>query len=375
VRAAVGVSVDSDFDTTGAGFHAEAFIFGSLFSTNFDIASAGAYAIWDSDGLMSFSLWTAIFIYDFQLMHQVPYYLLDIEYMGQTVFQLMQGDPCTIMTPSNPAVTIRQTKSFIRATYYYGIPLIANVNLHVELVGWFEVGYGVELVARNLTNPLPGQITGYIRPGAGVGGQISANVQVLVANAGLEGNLDFAAIYLPAGGAMVVKSLSPFGAGFGDSISLQGQFLKGQVRLYFQIWNCCCWYCWFSCCFRCGGGCNSQHDYTLFHWDGVRLPSVYIDHRPNLCSSIMSSGDVPSTRIDPQRAIMSRVDFSPLSNIPPEGLVAGQVPEDSESWCLCEGYYNPGAGMAWITGVLGWGMNDFTYLSIVSSPKKMSNSN
>ena len=28
--------------------------------------------------------------------------------------------------------------------YSYGIPVVANVNLRVELVGWFEVGYGVQ---------------------------------------------------------------------------------------------------------------------------------------------------------------------------------------------------------------------------------------
>jgi hypothetical protein len=58
-----------------------------------------------------------------------------------------------------------------------------------------------------------------------------------VASGGLQGNLDFAAVSIPAGGGMIVNSLSPFNVGFGDSIQLQGRFLSGRVTLYVSIWN------------------------------------------------------------------------------------------------------------------------------------------
>lgn len=345
MRATVGVVIDSDFDATGAGFHAEAFAMGSLFSTDVDIASAGAYGAWTSDGSMSFFLWTAVFLFDPTTMQQVPYYLIGIEWFSQTVFQLVQGDPCNIAIPSSPAVTIRETRSFAQATYYYGIPLIADVNMHVELVGWFEVGYGVELVTQNLTNPLPGQITGYIRPGIGLGGQISANVQVLVANAGLEGVLDFASLYLPAGGAMIVSALSPLTVGFGDSISIQGNFLKGRVDLYYEIWDCCCWYCWFTCCFSCGGGCNYRGDYTLFSWDGIFLPPLSIDERTNLCSTLRSSADLAPVNMDPNVFVLSEPELAqvPLyTATPPDRLLDGEdgQDEDAENWMECGGYYD-----------------------------------
>ncbi|KAH6635430.1 hypothetical protein B0J18DRAFT_472556 [Chaetomium sp. MPI-SDFR-AT-0129] len=345
VRATVGVVVDSDFDATGAGFHAEAFVLGSLFSTDIDIASAGAYASWTSSGSLSFFLWTAVFLFDPVSLQQVPYYLIGIEWFSQTVFQLVQGDPCTIQLPSNPAVTVRETRSFVQATYYYGIPLIAEVDLHVELVGWFEVGYGVELVTQNLSSPIPGQITGYIRPGMGLGGQISANVRVLVASGGLEGDLEFASLYLPAGGGMTVNSLSPLAAGFGDSIQINGEFLRGRVALYYEIWNCCCWYCWFTCCFDCGGGCNYRGYYTLFSWDGIPLPVIYIDNRPNLCASLRSAAELP------HRALGSGVmmlqgpqlaDYLPYMAPPPLEVTDGDeiVDMDAENWMECGGYYD-----------------------------------
>ena len=111
-------------------------------------------------------------------------------------------------------------------------------------------------VGQTITS-LPGQLVGYIRPAAGLGGQISANVQVLVASGGVQGSMTFAELALPVGGAVYVASITPsFSASFGDSLTLTGNFLNGNVQLWVSIWNCCCWYCGWSCCFRCGGSCN-----------------------------------------------------------------------------------------------------------------------
>ncbi|KAF2272773.1 uncharacterized protein EI97DRAFT_200739 [Westerdykella ornata] len=338
---------------------------GSLFRTNFDIAAASVTAAWTSSGYMSFTMYTVVFLLDLSTMRQKPYYLINVQYAGQTAFQLKQGDPCTISLPDSPAITIRETRTFIQARYFYGIPGIANVNLQVQLLGWFEVGYGVQLVTKDLINPLPGQIVGYIRPGAGLGGQISANVQILVASGGLQGNLDFAAVSIPAGGGMITNSLSPFSVGFGDVIQLQGRFLSGRVSLHVSIWNCCCWYCWFSCCFRCGGGCNWGRDYTIFQWAGINPSPFQIDSRRNLCASLISSTDLPPVDYSREQARLSQPEIRPFSATPPEGMppVGDGDPTDSEFWCLCEGFFNPAAGFQWLTASAP---NNYGYLFTVS---------
>ena len=162
MKALIGMFVNSDFGETGVTFDAEAYIQGSLFGVNFDVASAGAYAAWTDDGLMSFTMWMAVFLFDFSVMQQVPYYILNIQYQAQvteatyrlssvwltrikqTAFGVTQSNPCTLKVPSSPSKSIRETRSFISASYYYGIPMIANINIHVELVGWFELNYGVQ---------------------------------------------------------------------------------------------------------------------------------------------------------------------------------------------------------------------------------------
>jgi hypothetical protein len=363
VQAAVGFQVNSNFDADGAGFQAQAYVMGSLFRTKFDVAAASVTAAWTSDGYMSFTMWTVVFLLDLSTFRQRPYYLINVQYARQTAFQLKKGDPCTISLPDNPAITIRETRTFMQARYYYGIPVIANVNLHVQLLGWFEVGYGVQFVTKDLSKPLPGQIVGYIRPAAGLGGQISANVQILVASGGLQGNLDFAAVSIPAGGGMIVNSLSPFNVGFGDSIQLQGRFLSGRVTLYVSIWNCCCWYCWFSCCFRCGGGCNYGREYTILDWAGINPPPFQIDSRRNLCASLMSSADLPPVDYSREQARLSRPEIRPFSATPPESAQQLGNPTDSDLWCLCDGYFDPAAGFEWLTAS---GANNYGYLSTVS---------
>ncbi|KAI9751030.1 MAG: dihydrolipoamide dehydrogenase precursor [Chaenotheca gracillima] len=326
----VGLDVESDFGANGASFYAGSFVQGNLFGTDFDLASAGVYGAWTDQGLLSFSMWMAVFLFDFSKMAQVPYYVVDIQYQTQTAVGIAKGDPCTLTVPYNGPLSVLSS---------YGIPLIANINLHVELVGWFEVQYGFQIKSQSLdvTNFLPGQIVGYARPGAGIGGQISANVQVLVASGGIQGNMDFASISIPVGGGMTVNRLSPFTVGFGDSISVTGTFLKGSVNLVAEIWNCCCWSCWFKCCFRCGGSCNSRWTYVLITWNGIAGFTLPIDNRQNLCVTMRSAANLPPPGRDAKTFELSLLKPPEISS-PVVGGIFDNM--DDEAYCDCVGLYN-----------------------------------
>ncbi|RYP00086.1 hypothetical protein DL766_010502 [Monosporascus sp. MC13-8B] len=308
-KAMVSLVIDSNFDADGADLHTEAGIGGEIFETKFDIASAGIYAASNSRGVMSLTAWMAVFLLDVTTMRQVPYYVIAVQYQAATVFQLSQGDPCQLTVPASLARTIRETRSFISATYYYGIPLIANVNLQVELIGYYELGYGIQLKTQQTpAQPIPGQIGAFLRPAAGIFGQISANVQVLVVSGGVRGSLNFATLSLPVGGGVEVNSLSPFEVGFGDSAQFQGDFLQGS----------------------CGGSCDSQSVYNLFSWGGIAMPPAIIDDRSSICESLVDVSHVAPSPSNREAALQQAIE-APL----PENVGIAANP-DSPDYCDCQ---------------------------------------
>lgn len=188
-----------------------------------------------------------------------------------------------------------------------------------------------------ITAPYPGQIAAYLDPNAGISGQISANVQVLVVSGGIKGSLSFATIDIPVSGGVVVRTISPFTIGFGDSLSLKGKFLLGSVDLNVEIWKCCCWTCWWDCCWRCGGSCNSVWTKNLFTWDGYDV-TVPIHDRSDLCATLLDGSNIPPTPYDGQAALGIIMD----SDMPaPDQVGIGEVDPDSVDYCDCEdtGYW------------------------------------
>ena len=84
----MGSFINSNFDGEGASFDAEAYVQGYLFGADFDIATAGAYAAWTDDGLISFTMWMAVFLFDIFSLRQVPYYIINIQYQTQVTLYL-----------------------------------------------------------------------------------------------------------------------------------------------------------------------------------------------------------------------------------------------------------------------------------------------
>lgn len=82
----IGLHIDSNLDTTGATFYAEAGLSGQIFETDFDIASAGVQAVATSSGLMSLTAWLGVFLLDPRSMRQVPYYVIAVQYQEAVCF-------------------------------------------------------------------------------------------------------------------------------------------------------------------------------------------------------------------------------------------------------------------------------------------------
>ena len=370
----IGLALDSNFDDHGASLLAEAGIRGTIFQSSFDIASAGVYATWASTGYMAVMAWMAVFLFDLRELRQVPFYVINFEYSARTFVQITAGDPCSFSLPA-PAVAIRETRTFISATYYYGIPLVANVNLNVQLVGWYELGYGIQFKKANGSGItlIPGQIGGYVKPATGISGQISANVESLVASAGLKGSLDVAKIGMPTGAALYVGALSPnFTAGFGDILQLEGSFLSGTIDLDVEIWNCCCWSCGFKCCLRCGGSCNKMWTYNILKWDGITPPPFKIRDDTNLCSKPLNaqidgsfySRDEQLRLSDSSQGSIEpwQYNYDDLQTVTGVSENDDEVARrDSDDWCDCIGHCNLFAALGVdyqpYTEKFGWASN------------------
>lgn len=250
--------------------------------------------------------------------------------------------------------------------------------MNVQLIGWYELGYGIQFKKPSGTGiaVVPGQIGGYLKPATGISGQISANVEPLVASAGLKGSLDVATMTLPTGAAIYMGQLAPnFTVGYGDLLQLEGSFLSGTIDLDVEIWNCCCWSCGFKCCLRRGGTCNKIWTYNILSWNGIRPQPFKIRDDTDLCRKTLStttSGPFYSRNEQLRLSATQEESIEPWQYNANWYLVDGEDDQDgrdADDWCDCIGHCNLFSALKIdyqpYTAQYGWASNIST--SLVSS--------
>eukprot|EP00036_Acanthoecidae_sp_10tr_P020562 CAMPEP_0206316140 /NCGR_PEP_ID=MMETSP0106_2-20121207/15936_1 /ASSEMBLY_ACC=CAM_ASM_000206 /TAXON_ID=81532 /ORGANISM="Acanthoeca-like sp., Strain 10tr" /LENGTH=1641 /DNA_ID=CAMNT_0053747631 /DNA_START=82 /DNA_END=5004 /DNA_ORIENTATION=+ len=267
-----------DIDTNGLQANAETGVTGSLFGKDFDILRAGVSASWSSQGDIVGLAFVTAYIWD-PVRGQTSYDMFLRQWKFITPFGITSGDDCRATPPDNAARAVTWSTTFARATAFYGIPLIADVDATLALQGSIDIGYGFVFVIDNTTaakrdaDQQPRASDGfllkaYAQPAASVEAIASGNVRVLVASGGIRGTLKFIDMRLP-----LVFGINTGHWTFAWSASAVATFLQGTLDLYYSIFWCG-WDGWWPVC---GGRYNKEGTKNLFTWPGYSLTSTFTE--------------------------------------------------------------------------------------------------
>jgi hypothetical protein len=146
----------------------------------------------------------------------------------------------------------------LQFTSYYGVPLLADIEVNTAVIGYVQLGYGVRLVVPggqfDLNNLM---LTAYLKPAAGVNMVLSARARLLILSAGVQGSLTMAELAAP-----VALGWSTNATKFAFDSSVDFTFLKGRVDFFYDIWWCRTWFT------KCGGQYNKRKYFPIVNWSG-----------------------------------------------------------------------------------------------------------
>lgn len=299
------------FDSSGFASHAWSSIDGALFGQTFNLAKAGVYAAWTSGAAVSANLYFTIRIWDPRIFSSVDYDVMLYSLYTRAPVGISAGDLCDLSPPPQLAYSTRIQKTFFQFTYYYGVPLLADVDIQVQGVGWLDLSYGLVLVFNDTGSALSFghmAVKGYVVPSLGIDVRTSANVNLLVLSGGVSGTLTFADVSAP-----FVSSYNTATGRLGYTASLHAVAMRGSLDLYWEVFNCQCWSCSWSCCFRCGGQYNTRSVINIASWAGFSLNTVLASACPCTAGACMSA-DSDYYRLPNASVYLPRVVAMPMED-------------------------------------------------------------
>jgi len=147
-------------------------------------------------------------------------------------------------------------------TYFYGIPVLnIGVSLQIDVVAALNVGFGYQFlfygnaIGATLSST---QFRASAVPGGSVSASITAGVDVWVARGGISATVTLISLDFPVTAAIMMDGSSSC-----YKVSMNSQFLRGNVVLYYEIPHFCYW----SWCHK---------SYELFKWDGLSYTTDFI---------------------------------------------------------------------------------------------------
>lgn len=270
----VNAALDWLFDENGFSSQALTSVDAKLFDQEFNLAKAGATASWNSGGDAGAFVYFVIHALAFD-DHGFPgFWDYDILLLQRTIKLpgLSFGDVCSLSLPPSVGYTTRVQQTFYQFKFMYGIPILADLELSVSVVGWFNVDSGVVFVFSNPPSLSNMTVKGYVSPSVGIDAQVSAGGHIMFLAASLRGTLTFAQLELP-----VIAAYSVLHNQLGYDIQLTGKFLQGRVALQYTDpiphchWVSKWWGGYPSCSFV-------DESLTLFDWSGFQFSRSLLDH-------------------------------------------------------------------------------------------------
>jgi len=311
-NAAVTPYAGAGYSISDNGFiraNAETGVTGSLFGKDFNIIRAGVTVTLSNAGEVVGLVFVTAYMWD-PVRGQTTYDIFARQWKLAVPFTLKVGNPCVTMPPGQPSKSVAWSTTFFRASAFYGIPMIADVDVELALQGSISIGYGFTIIATsngtNLTG-LPFLLEAYAQPSASLEAVASGNVRAVAVSGGVRGTLSFADMKIP-----LIFGINSQHLTFVYSGNLTGTFLKGTLDLFYSIF----WCKPHGLLLSCGGSNNIDGTRSLLNWTGSTLSYPFIPEPPE--DDVCPSGRATKApRLDSVRST-KWIDHSDLDQHSPE---------------------------------------------------------